>query len=157
MKQILHIFLLQPAGRFKISGTLQSMLNYKRACLPYCFYNLFNGCTRINSSSGLVFGAEFLAEYCYKNLFYNCSKMTSTVSEIPFKILKSNCYEQMFKLTGISTAPALPATALASNCYLRMFENCPQLIVASELPATILASDCYKYMFYKCGALQTPP
>ena len=88
------------------------MLNYKRSCLPYCFYNLFFKCTRISSSSKLVFGAEFLAEYCYKNLFNGCSNMTSTVSELPFKKLKSNCYEQMFYQTGISSAPELPALSL---------------------------------------------
>ena len=46
---------------------------------------------------------------------------------LPATTLTSHCYDKMFWVSHIVTAPELPATTLAQGCYSQMFTDCPNL------------------------------
>ena len=122
---------------------------------PYCYYNMFSGCTSLTTAPALP--ATTLTEGCYGNMFYNCTALT-TAPALPATTLAFMCYNEMFRgCTALTTAPALPATTLVDSCYYFMFYGCTSLTTAPALPATTLAESCYYNMFNGCTALQTAP
>ena len=124
----------------------------------YAFYNLFSGCTMLESAEKMSLPATTLARYCYQNMFRGCTKLT-TAPELPATTLVSQCYYYMFRgCTSLTTAPSLPAKTLAQSCYGYMFDGCTSLTTApSVLPATRLTNQCYTYMFRGCTSLTTAP
>ena len=92
-------------------------------------------------------------DYCFYNLFYGCSSL-NTAPALPATTLSIGCYQEMFlNCTSLNTAPELPATELADDCYINMFNGCTSLVNAPELPAITLKNNCYSYMFSACTKL----
>ena len=127
----------------------------KTSLAPYCYKEMFNGCTALTSTPKLP--ATTLVEGCYHSMFQRCTSLT-TAPTLPATTLASNCYHSMFQgCTSLTTAPALPVTTLAEYCYSSMFSGCTSLTTAPKLPATTLASNCYRLMFRNCTSLTTAP
>ena len=98
--------------------------------------------------------------FTFMTLFEDNTNIKSHDSKpltLPATTLTEGCYSQMFRYSGLTTAPALPATTLAEGCYEYMFANCTALTTAPALPATTLAVACYQFMFYGCSGLTTAP
>ena len=88
-----------------------------------------------------------MAPYCYSNMFYGCTALTQAPA-LPATTLATYCYSYMFQgCTALTQAPALPATTLADYCYRSMFNRCTNLTQAPSLPATMLVNSCYRFMF----------
>ena len=122
---------------------------------PYCYYDMFNGCTPLVNAPALP--ATTLAWSCYQFMFRGCTSLT-TAPALPATTLASSCYYGMFRdCTSLTTTPTLPATTLAHDCYEFMFWGCTSLTSAPALPATTLAYYCYQYMFSGCTSLTTAP
>ena len=135
-----------------------NIINAKNLVLPattlanYCYYNMFNGCTSLETAPTLP--ATKLADYCYDSMFNGCKSLVTAPSVLPATKLAYSCYESMFSgCTSLVTAPELPATTLAGSCYRYMFSGCTSLVTAPTLPATKLAYSCYQYMFDGCSSL----
>jgi hypothetical protein len=144
---------------FSVSGDIMSLLDMNSDLLEIpiggCFYELFNGCTRLTSAPALP--ATALTEMCYEGMFKGCSSL-KFAPELPASNVTSQCYREMFLgCSSLETAPQLPATKLASWCYYGMFSGCSSLTEAPDLPATDLARDCYNTMFASCSSLTTAP
>lgn len=108
----------------------------------YAFYQLFNKCTTIVSVSSDFLPATTLAEYCYYNMFYGCTSL-QTAPELPATTLAEACYLSMFDgCTSLTTAPELPATTLEIYCYHSMFYGCRKLNYIKMLAMRISALDC---------------
>ena len=121
----------------------------------YCYYSMFNGCTKLTSTPTLP--ATTLAKYCYNYMFRSCSSLT-TLPELPATTMQYGCYSGMFRgCTKLTTVPTLPTTTLAESCYSSMFMDCSSLTTAPELPLTTLATGCYSGMFNGCTSLTTAP
>ena len=86
-------------GNVAASGDITSLLNGVGgdvAVQPYCFSNMFNGCTSLTHAPSLP--STTLADGCYNSMFGGC--------------------------TGLTQAPSLPATTLGEGCYAYMFGSC---------------------------------
>ena len=119
----------------------------------YTLAKLFNGNTHLINADELILPATTLAPYCYYNMFNGCTSLT-IAPELPATELADSCYSSMFKgCTSLTAAPALPATTLVDDCYEYMFYRCTSLTTAPELPATTLAYACYYNMFADCTSL----
>ena len=131
--------------------------NYNVAMTPYCFYMLFYENEYLTDASELILPKTSLAPYCYKEMFNGCTALTST-PKLPATTLVEGCYHSMFqRCTSLTTTPKLPATTLVESCYYRMFWDCTSLTTAPKLPATTLANNCYRSMFNGCTSLTTAP
>lgn len=65
--------------------------------------------------------------YCFYNLFNSCTRLTSAPS-LPATTLTNYCYQEMFNwCTNLTTLPKLPATTLKTQCYSKMFYNCSKI------------------------------
>ena len=140
---------------FQISGDIMSLIDKDEEVSvipsPYCFYQLFKGCTGLTSAPELP--ATILTERCYQGMFYGCTSL-ATAPELPATTLAECCYLAMFqRCIGLTTAPELPATTLAESCYYSMFNRCTSLTTAPVLPATTLVDGCYRQMFNGCTSL----
>ena len=123
----------------------------------YTFAYLFYGCTGLTSAENLILPATTLANYCYYNMFQDCTRIT-LAPELPSTTLANYCYRGMFNsCTSLTTAPELPSTTLAYYCYGGMFGGCTSLISTPELPSTTLADYCYGGMFCRCTSLTSSP
>ena len=119
----------------------------------FVFNNLFANCTTLQSVSNNFLPATELAPYCYYNMFNGCTSLV-TAPELPAETLNKYCYYNMFKgCTLLVNPPQLPATTLFEGCYDSMFINCRSLVTAPELPATTLVNYCYYAMFENCNKL----
>ena len=142
------------------SGNIQSLLvendfENKKDVPRYCYKDMFNGCTNLQTAPQLP--ATTLATQCYNSIFYGCTSL-QTAPQLPATTLANSCYSAMFYgCTSLQTAPQLPATTLADSCYSTMFYRCTSLQTAPQLPATTLADSCYSVMFTECTSLQTAP
>ena len=133
----------------------ESLVLPATALVEYCYYDMFHGCTALNSAPELP--ATSLAEYCYRCMFSGCTSLSS-VPDLPATTLENSCYSAMFtNCTLLSNAPELPATTLASACYSDMFNGCTSLSSVPVLPATTMANACYSNMFYGCTSLSIAP
>lgn len=131
---------------------------------PYCYKNMFSGCTRLTTLPATLLPATQLANYCYEGMFSGCTSLTTLPATLlPARQLTNYCYEEMFSgCTGLTTLPAtlLPATyGLTLNCYKGMFSGCTSL---TTLPDNLLRSrnlnkNCYQQMFSGCTGLTTLP
>ena len=122
---------------------------------PYCFSNLFIGCTSLTTAPELP--ATSVSSYGYYAMFNGCTSLITT-PELPATTLETHCYDSMFKdCTSLTSAPELPSTALAYYCYAHMFEGCNSLTTVSDLPATTLAEGCYQNIFEGCTSLTQSP
>ena len=147
------------SAKAKCKGNINTLLQYDNppTTLPtnYCYYGMFEDCTKLTEAPDLP--ATTLTEFCYKYMFSDCENLT-TAPELPATTLAKSCYEYMFDgCTALTTAPALPVTTLAESCYYGIFRSCENLTTAPELPATTLTKSCYAYMFWGCKNLTTPP
>lgn len=152
----------------------------------YCFYDMFNGCTTLETAP--VLPALFIPSYAYYAMFRDCTSLTAA-PELPATIVDSYAYTSMFNgCTTIESAPLLPAKELSSHCYQYMFMNCTSLssidsgssygiVGAAEnccdamfqgctaltnvptdlLPATRVYTECYRNMFQGCTSLENAP
>lgn len=120
------------------------------------FQNMFRDITTLEAAYDLYFPAMTLQPYCYSNLFNGCTSL-GNVPDLYAPTLVSNCYRSMFKGTGIYSAPYIAATTLAEYCCYQMFRGCSNLTQAPELPATTLADSCYREMFQGCTSLSDAP
>ncbi|MBR5971688.1 MAG: leucine-rich repeat protein [Paludibacteraceae bacterium] len=165
-------------GSIAASGSVMSLVDETGESSvipnPYCFSELFYGCTALTSAPkvpatelkhscyALMFHgcknltkapelpATTMKTHCYASMFYQCEKLEKA-PELPALTLAQACYASMFyKCTSLKKAPGLPAVALMNKCYLNMFADCESLIEAPELPATNLVSSCYDQMFNGC-------
>ena len=122
---------------------------------PYCYYEMFHGCTGITSAPQLP--ATTLSDGCYSEMFYGCTSL-AFAPELPATTLASECYREMFaKCTSLTSGPELPATTLSDICYAYMFSGCSSLVSVPELPATTLKNSCYMGMFEFCSQLIYSP
>jgi hypothetical protein len=97
-----------------------------------------------------------MGDYCFAQMFRGTGLVTAP--KLPATTLAEYCYCAMFYYcANLTTAPELPASTLAKYCYYAMFYGCTNLTTAPELPATILANECYRSMFYGCTNLTTAP
>ncbi len=165
-------------GSIAASGSVMSLVDETGESSvipnPYCFSELFYGCTALTSAPkvpamelkhscyALMFHgcknltkapelpATTMKTHCYASMFYQCEKLEKA-PELPALTLAQGCYASMFyRCTSLKKAPGLPAVALMNKCYLNMFADCESLIEAPELPATNLVSSCYDQMFNGC-------
>ena len=168
-------------GKISATGNIMSLMGFRDACTPYCYYNMFYDCTSLITAPSLPattldyrcydcmfrgctsltvapeLPATTLARYCYYNMFYCCTSLT-TAPSLPATTLTDTCYYGMLSnCTSLTTAPELPATKLVGSCYQSMFSGCTSLTTAPELPATKLPERCYNYMFKGCTSLTTAP
>ena len=146
-------------GSIAASGSVMSLVdrNGEGETIPYayCFYKLFENCTRLTQAPELP--ATTLAERCYARMYSECTSLTQA-PELPATTLAEGCYEEMFwNCTNLKQAPELPATTLAESCYNAMFSRCYNLRQAPELPATTLARKCYWLIFNECTSLTQAP
>ena len=109
--------------QIKLSGNIQSLLNYSNSCTPYCYYQTFLNCDSLIDANDLKLPATTLANNCYSNMFRNCTSL-SAAPELPASEMVDSCYDYMFYgCTSLSSAPALPANILADRCYRHMFQR----------------------------------
>ena len=145
-------------GKVAASGSLAYLLasnGDNKALTPYCFSNLFKGCTSLVQAPELP--ATTLAEFCYDSMFFGCTLLAQAPA-LPATSLEDGCYQLMFEnCTSLVQAPTLPATSLAYECYKYMFFGCTSLAQAPALPATSLAVYCYQNMFAECTSLVQAP
>lgn len=144
-------------GKILASGDLQSMLNFQQNCnRDGCFAQLFSGCACMQNYS-LKLNAKTLTPYCYYELFAGCTSLGGFL-KIPSTTLAEGCYMAMFQGCRFQMTPELPATQLAKNCYTGMFAGNDQLwIYTKEFPAqTVLAEGCFQQMFASCKKLPQP-
>ncbi|MBQ6379075.1 MAG: leucine-rich repeat protein, partial [Prevotella sp.] len=119
-------------------------------------------------SNDIVLPATTLTNYCYAGLFAGC-KFITRAPELPATTMAVGCYVEMFRATGLVSAPALPTTVFTPysyddegehgsiDCYMQMFQDCTSLTTAPELPATTLVHGVYQNMFQGCTSLTTAP
>ena len=120
-----------------------------------CYDSMFRGCTSLVNAPALP--ATTLADKCYFAMFAGCTSLVNAPA-LPATTLASHCYESIFSsCTSLVNAPALSATTLADSCYEDMFAGCTSLISAPELPATTLSPHCYASMFASCTSLISAP
>ena len=155
---------IQCSSSCYIYGNIMSLINakdYETAKTltgEFTFMMLFQDNKNIKSldSKPLTLPATTLTESCYSQMFRNSG--LTTAPELPAKTLTEGCYEYMFSdCTALTTAPELPAKTLAVSCYQYMFEGCSGLTAAPALPATTLTESCYSHMFVDCKSLTTAP
>jgi hypothetical protein len=157
------------------------LLEFRSTTLaPYCYYNMFQGCTELRKPP--VLNAEIMVPYCYFGMFEECENLREAPA-LPATTVASNCYKNMLSLTSITNPPELPATVmaeycydnlfykthtlltspnlparqLAEGCYNGMFYDCPNLMDIPELPATVMAAHCYEFMFWGCISITSIP
>lgn len=151
-------FTVTGSGTVTASGNIMSLLNREGGLIipnSYCFYRLFENCSKLTSAPEMP--ATTLAQGCYQYMFYDCTGLT-TAPKLPATTLAVGCYNGMFHgCTSLISAAELSATTLAESCYDGMFRGCTCLTSAPELPATTLAVSCYNDMFYGCVSLTTAP
>ena len=149
-------------GTVACSGNIEALLDYAKVTnglhpvmADYCFANLFENCTALNSAPSL--SATTLANSCYYFMFAGCTGLTNAPS-LPSMTLTDSCYDHMFRgCTALTQAPSLPAKTLANSCYGFMFSGCTGLTSLPSLPATTLAPFCYNNMFKGCTELTRLP
>jgi len=116
-------------GCIELSGELQSLMNFNKACNGYGFYQLFLECSALKSIKNLSINATQLNESCYHSLFQKCNNLIEICEKLPANSLKSSCYAYMFDgCTSLKYTPLLPAKILAYSCYEGMFRDCLKLI-----------------------------
>ena len=131
---------------------------------PYAFHALFAGQTfdgdgnpilnpmRMHPEMELTLGATTLGTNCCEEMFARTAITSAPV--IPATTLAEGCFSAMFSgCTALVNAPSLPATTLARNCYANMFDFCTSLVNAPVLNAATLVQGCYSYMFRDCSSL----
>ena len=119
----------------------------------FAFVYLFSSNSNLVNAQNLSLPATTLAVNCYYNMFDGCTSL-ETAPKLPSTTLAAGCYHYMFYgCTSLTSAPELPATELAQSCYFGMFRGCKSLTTAPELPAETLVSSCYEQMFISCSSL----
>lgn len=123
--------MLLPSNYVKITGQMESMINYSKVCPDYCFYKLFqNGNTNLENfiTTAPTFTAHTVGNFSYAKMFDHCTNLKQT--------------------------PYLPATTIGNSAYWGMFSNCTSLTnTMSKLPAKIVGESCYQEMFQWCTSL----
>ena len=155
-----------------LSGNVQSLLNYREDCTPYCFYKLFEN---LDSNVGILncyiyvdlqLPSVKLAEWCYAYMFSKWLFTDNAIPALPAMTLAPHCYHYMYYQTAWGYACfglqylTLPATELAQGCYEGMFAYLEDgwyyedsylytaiYINPDLLPAEKMAPYCYKDMF----------
>jgi hypothetical protein len=146
-------------GSIAASGSVMSLVDETGESSvipsPYCFSDLFYGCTALTSAPKLP--ATELKHSCYALMFHGCKNLTQA-PELPATTLTARCYASMFFLCEkLEKAPALPALTLAQACYASMFFKCTSLKTAPSLPVVALVDKCYYNMFAGCESLENAP
>lgn len=119
-------------------------------------------------TNDIVLPATILTNYCYNGLFAGCKGITKA-PELPATTMTAGCYSEMFRATGLTTAPNLPTTVFqpysydsdgehgSIDCYMQMFQDCIYLTAVPALPATTLVHGVYQNMFEGCTGLVNAP
>ena len=110
----------------------------------YAFAGLFakNDHLYNHADKTLLLPATTLLPYCYQDMFQGCTSLT-TAPALPATTLTENCYNGMFHgCTSLTKAPVLPATTLATGCYYIMFQGCENLNSVTCLATNISADGC---------------
>ena len=129
-----------------------------------------NTSIKSHTSKDLVLPATTITSACYFGMFAGCQGITRA-PELPATTLEAQSYAEMFRATGLASAPALPATEMREpyfnspsdysegtmDCYMQMFQDCTSLTEAPELPATTIVHGVYQNMFQGCTSLETAP
>ena len=122
------------------------------------FIGLFKDCSALKTANNLQLSAESLSPYCYYQMFYGCTGLVNA-PELLAENISSFCYAYMFYgCTSLEKAPVIHATTLQTYCFSAMFQGCTSLNdVQSNLYAEELVSGCYDHMFYGCSSLEKAP
>ena len=121
----------------------------------YAFARLFQGDTGLTNASSLLLPATTLTPYCYYEMFRGCTGLLR-VPALPATTLAQECYRGMFRdCASLSVAPVLLAGTLAEGCYCEMLQGCTSLTVAPDLPAATLMPHCYRDLLNGCTSLAT--
>ena len=123
----------------------------------YCTFASLFWYSKVVDAYELLLPATTLTTYCYDRMFQSCSLLERGPRVLPAETLTNAVYRLMFfSCPKITESPVLCATTLASNCYESMF-RASGLITAPELTAETVPYCCYRYMFSGCTNLITPP
>lgn len=151
--------LMNAAGSVSCRGNIETLLDWQLVLqgdhpqmAADCFYALFSGCTQLVKGPDLP--ATTLSSDCYQYLFRGTGLREAP--SLPAMVMAESCYAGMFAQSALQVAPALPATTLAADCYREMFWS-TLIELPPALPATALASFCYKDMFSSCVRLMEAP
>ena len=122
---------------------------------PYCYYEMFRGCTGLLRVPALP--ATTLAQECYRGMFRDCASL-SVAPVLLAGTLAEGCYREMLQgCTSLTVAPDLPAATLMPHCYRDLLNGCTSLATASDLPAATLAEGCYYGLYQGCTSLEKAP
>lgn len=81
---------------------------------PYTFTEIFD--KKLVDASNLILPATALYPYCYFNMFFGCTEMTGA-PELPATTLKPYCYNYMFYFCNkLSSIKCLATDISATNC-----------------------------------------
>jgi len=112
----------------------------------YCFYGMFNGCTKLASVPEFSSSPVEMYEYCCYYMFANCGEKQSSGGTTVF--------------TGISETPDIAIASLAEYSCYGMFNGCKNLSDASGIDlggVNVFAESCFGYMFSYCEKLSVAP
>ena len=129
----------------------QSLVSIKNLVMPAttlsrgCYRSMFNKCWYLAELPDVFIPAEAtLTSACCRYTFEQLAASASTPVEVPSGFLPVTniavaCYESMFYVANISSAPVLPAKTLANTCYYQMFNSCrniSEIICLATNPTT---------------------
>lgn len=121
---------------------------------PYCYYEMFSGCTNMTVAPSLP--AINVPEYAYCSMFEGCSSLKmAPVMNISTITGECACMKMFKNCTSIIEPPVMALSNVTSQSCYEMFMNCTSLTSTPELTALTLTSECYTRMFYNCTKLST--
>lgn len=149
---------------FANNAKLESVPRLPRTELsPYCYWQMFYGCTGIRELPENFLPAKTLYFHCYDSMFRGCTGLKSLPNNLmSAETLAESCCNMMFyECTGLKSLGngVLPAMTLAKNCYNAMFASCSSIksIPNDYLPAVDLEEGCYNSMFSMATSLEIVP
>jgi len=83
-----------------IMSLLDASCSTRKLTSPYCFYNLFGGCTNLLEMPHLT--ALVLSDGCYERMFEGCTELNG-IQHLPAMVLATNCYDRMFEYDTLVT------------------------------------------------------
>ena len=92
----------------------------------HTFRKLFYNDSNLVNVNNLIL-PQNTVPFCYEEMFAGCTNIKST-PKLPSKTLTNSCYKGMFAdCINITSAPQIVKAKLAPSCYEEMFKNCSSL------------------------------
>ncbi len=123
-----------------------------------CFANLFNGCTNLVSSEGLMLPATRLAPFCYYRMFYGCTALVSPPKRIEaLSVAESGCLDMFRTCRALTAIPVIYADTIGESGCENMFMGCTSLVAPQDIRAKVIGIKGCSAMFSSCTAMTTAP